>query len=456
MEQRWPALLRSTTARFILLLFLAQIAVMGGMLLLVLQASRAEMIREQKTLVGDLRDELVAGFRHGGRSELAAIITNRLNQMRSDVPVILLTAADGSLIRGNLEAWPTIIPDRTAWREINLYRAGSDRPELMGITATVLADGSRLLTGHVIDANLRLTGIIEEAMAGVVLLGIILTLCNAMILSRIMTGPIDAVVATTAAVGAGDLSRRVAISGSGDAFDALGLAINTMLDRIETLVSELRIITDGLAHDLRSPLTRAKSVLERAMVETDDPVALAALESVSREAEALLEMLSNALQISRMEAGIGRERFVETDVRELLLDLVDLYGPLAEDQGFAIVASAPKGVSVSLHRELVSQAIGNLVENALKYAVGGRNIRVTARMIDDMLLIAVADDGPGIPHELRADARRRFGRLDPARQETGSGLGLSLVEAVAGLHDGTLALKDNKPGLRVEMRLKIG
>ncbi|MDB5687406.1 MAG: sensor histidine kinase, partial [Rhizorhabdus sp.] len=422
MERPWPALLRSTTARFILLLFLAQIAVMGGMLLLVLQASRAEMIREQKMLVTDLRDELVAGYRHGGRSELAALITGRLNQMRSDVPVILLAAADGSLIRGNLEAWPTIIPDRTAWREINLYRAGNDRPELMGIMSTVLSDGSRLLTGHVIDANLRLTGIIEEAMAGVVLLGVILTLCNAMILSRIMTGPIDAVVATTAAVGAGDLSRRVVTSGSGDAFDALGEAINTMLDRIETLVSELRIITDGLAHDLRSPLTRAKSVLERAIVETDDPVALAALESVSREAESLLEMLSTALQISRMEAGIGRDRFVETDIREMLLDLVDLYGPLAEDQGFDISAGAPRDLVVSLHRELVSQAIGNLIENALKYAAGGHNIRLTARQNENVIHVAVADDGPGIPNELRADARRRFGRLDPARQKTGSGL----------------------------------
>lgn len=452
---RWPALTRSTTARFVVLAFLFQMLVTGGVLLFVQQASQRALAGEQRELVGELREELLIAYRAGGLDALAGLIRVRLESVRGDTAVVLLAAGDGTPIAGNLGAWPTVVADGTDWRTIDLYRMGRDRAETMGVATIRLPDGNRLLTGHVIDASLKLARVNAEAMAVALLVGTALTLLSALILGRILGRQIERVVATADAVGAGALARRVPIDGSGDAFDALGQSINAMLERIEALVSQLRMMTDGLAHDLKSPVTRLKSVLERAIVDARDPDALAVLEKVSLEAETLLAMLSTALLISRTEAGIGRDQLVETDVAALLTDLSEIYGPLAEDHGFAIETHAADDLRAALHRELISQAIGNLIENALKYAAGGSRIAITAAREAGGLTIAVADDGPGIAEAQREAALRRFGRLDPARQAPGSGLGLSLVEAVARLHRGRVALQDNRPGLRVVLTLAL-
>jgi signal transduction histidine kinase len=219
------------------------------------------------------------------------------------------------------------------------------------------------------------------------------------------------------------------------------------------LVGELRLVTDGLAHDLRSPVTRLRSALERAAAEAHEPAVLAALERAGAEAESLMSMLTTALQISRAEAGIGRDRFEATDIGGLIDELVELYGPLAEEHGFELVAEAPKGLFRELHRELVGQALGNMIDNAIKYATGGNRILLFARPHRSGLSIGVCDNGPGIPVERHEDARRRFGRLDPARGTAGSGLGLALIEAVARLHGGHMQLLPAEPGLCVSIDL---
>jgi signal transduction histidine kinase len=449
------SLFRSTTVRFVALVFLSQVLLTGGILAFVQKSSTGLFVAEQKALVGELRDGLVADYRADGELRLISQIKTRLQTMHAGVTVILLARADGKVAVGNLGAWPATVPQSTSWQIIKLYRTGNDRPETMGIIATRLPGGAHLLTGHVLDTHLRLTKLNQEAMISAFLLAIPLALLLALALSRLINGRVRSIAATAEAVRGGDLSHRVVLDNSGDAFDTLGRGVNTMLERIDALVSELRIVTDGLAHDLRSPITRLKSTLERAMIDTQDPIALKALEKVSVEAEALLTMLSTALQISRAEAGVGRERFIETDVSALLEDLVEIYGPVAEDQGMVLSSSADAGLTVSLHRELLSQALGNLIENALKYARGGRHIALNAVQEDGGLTLSVSDDGPGIPEDRRADARRKFGRLDPARHVTGSGLGLSLVEAVVRLHGGAMALEDNAPGLKIVLTLKI-
>ncbi|MCC6829539.1 MAG: HAMP domain-containing histidine kinase [Novosphingobium sp.] len=451
---RWGAMLRSTTARFIVLAFVLQFAVTGGVLLFVQEGSQRALAAEQRERVGELRDELRAAWRAGGAEDLRRLIATRLEATHGAVAVILYARADGTPVAGNLGAWPTVIAPQTPWRTIDLYRTGSDRPEHMGVIATRLPDGSRLLTGHVIEANLQLVRINEEAILVSLIAGLAMAALGALIIGRVLSRRIEAIAITANAVGEGALARRVDTGGSGDAFDMLGDSINAMLDRIEDLVSQLRMITDGLAHDLRLPVTRMKSVIERAIVETDDAVALAALERVSQEGETLLRMLSTALQISRAEAGIGRDRFSDVDLGAMLEDLAEIYGPLAEDKGFLLEAHAPAGLHARLHREFVSQAIGNLVENALKYASGGSSIVLSASEERGALLIAVADNGPGIPPAQREEALKRFGRLDPARHVAGSGLGLALVEAVARLHQGHIRLADNAPGLRVELLLR--
>lgn len=453
MAPRWRSLARSTTARLVVLAFLFQMLVTAGVLLFAQQASQHALTDEQQALVGELRDELRDAYGSGGQAEVRRLILIRLRSVRSDAVVILLADRAGAPIAGNIAAWPTVVPPDTDWRTIDLYRMGADRPEHMGVATTRLPDGSRLLTGHVIEANLRLTRVNAEAMLAALLIGLSLTLIGTLAFSRLLSRKIQGVVATAAAVGDGALARRVPIDGSGDAFDALGASINAMLQRIEALVSQLRMMTDGLAHDLRSPVTRLKSVLERAIVEARDADALAALEKASAEADTLLSMLSTALLISRAEAGIGREALAEIDVATLLSDLIEVYGPLVEDHGFTIVADAPPGLTARLHRELVSQALGNLIENALNHAEGGSRIAITARAAQGMLVIRVADDGGGIPVDRHGEALRRFGRLDPSRHRPGSGLGLSLVEAVARLHHGEITLNDNQPGLCVTVTL---
>jgi signal transduction histidine kinase len=449
-----PRWFRSTSTRFVALVFLLQIAATAGILFYVHQASVRALEGEQKALVAELRNDLLADYREGGETDLSKLIDTRLESVRSDIPVILLMSAGGKVIAGNLAAWPTVIPYRTDWRILDLYRMGGTRAEHIGLVTSTLPGGAHLLTGHVIEGNLTLTRINEQAMVAAFLFAIPFALLISLLLGRMINGRVRGIAMTAEAVGQGNFSHRVPMDGSGDAFDALGHGVNAMLDRIETLIGELKVITDGLAHDLRSPITRLKSKIERASIDVKDPVALTALEGVSAEAETLLAMLSTALQISRAEAGIGRDRFVAVDVKALLDDLAEVYGPVAEDQGFALIASAPGQLNATLHRELISQALGNLIENALKYADGGTAISLTARHELDHLILTVADDGPGIPPERRDEAKRRFARLDPARHVTGSGLGLSLVEAVARLHGGALMLDDGTPGLRAVLTIK--
>lgn len=450
----WHALTRSTIARFIILIFLSQLTLTGGVLLFVRQSSEEALLSEQQALVGELRDELLAGYREGGEARLVEQIHARFTAAGPQVPVILLTGRDGRVTAGNLGAWPTIVPRSTDWQAIVLYRINSVRPEPMGVIATALPNGDHLLTGHVIEGSVRLRAVNREAMLAALAMAVPLALLLAIFLGRTINARVRNIADAAEAVGAGDLSHRVRQDGSGDSFDALGHGVNAMLDRIEALVAELRIVTDGLAHDLRSPITRLKLTLERAIVETRDPAASSALQTVSAEAETLLGMLSMALQIGRAEAGIGRDRFTSVDVATLLGDLVEIYGPVAEEQGIALSCTAPAGLTVTLHRQLLSQALGNLVENALKYADGGTRVALCASADADNVVFCVADDGPGIRPDRRAEALAKFGRLDPARNIAGSGLGLSLVEAVARLHGGTIELGDNAPGLKVTVTIR--
>jgi signal transduction histidine kinase len=391
------------------------------------------------------------------------LIASRLAPPGARDAVILLIDEQSHRLAGNIAHWPPTIDYTTdrdnEWQLLSLYRVGLTQPEQMGLIATQLPDGAHLLVGHVVESDLRMRRLTSEAMVAALLLAVPLALLGAIVATRVVTARVERIAETAREVGRGDLSRRVAIEGrgSGDAFAGLASAINRMLARIEALVGELRVVTDSLAHDLRSPLTRLRATIERAMRETDDEVALGALERVGAEAETLLAMLSTALQISRAEAGIGRDRFVQTDLGRLIQDLAEVYGPLAEEQGFVLTAEGEAHGEV--HRELIGQALANLVDNAMKYGGSARRegdmIRISVASDGETVALVVDDNGPGIPAERREEALHRFGRLDPARQASGAGLGLSLAAAVARLHEGTLTLADNTPGLSVRLTLPI-
>lgn len=440
--------------RFGAMVFLFQLIGAALVLAIVHQLTQGQIEATSRQLATELRDELVASDRTAGADATQAMIETRLADGREPQEVMLLADARGATLAGNLSTWPPNVAVGEDWQIIDLFRVSGDRPERMGVIATALPGGGRLLTGHVVDSDLRFGGLMEEAMLSALLLALPLALIAAWLSARLIQARVHGVVTTARAISTGELERRVAVEGSGDSFDALATAINAMLERIMALMDELRLVTDGLAHDLRSPLTRLKAVLDRSLSDTRDPDARAAIGRALEETDIVLAMLGTALLISRTEAGLGRDALVETDLLAMLDDLQDMYGPLAEDHDVEIVVDSAGPVMAPVHRELIGQAIANLIDNALKY--GGRRIVLTAVHDRDGCRLSVADDGPGIPAALRDQALRRFGRLDAARHESGAGLGLSLVAAVARLHGGQMMLEDNEPGLRVVIALGDG
>lgn len=453
-SRRWFGFARSTIGRFVGLAFLCQFLVTGGVLLFVQQASQRTVVAADQQAVQDARDDLLALHRSGGTAALKAEIARRFRSVEGERAVLLLTDPQGRPIDGNLGAWPAGLAADGRWQIMSLYRVGRDEPEPIGVIPLKLKGGGQLLTGMVVSNSLQLARIYEEALSVAFIISLVLALVIAIMLGRILARQVSDIAQTANDVGVGALDRRVPTDGSGDAFDRLGQSINAMLERIDALVTQLRMMTDGLAHDLKSPVTRLISVVEQASAQTRDDTALDALEKVHHEAQTLRSMLTTALLISRTEAGFGGDLLRDTDIGVLLRDVGEVYGPLVEDSGFALTIAAPESLVFPLHRELVSQSLANLIENALYYAQGGDSIALSAGLADGHLLIGVADNGPGIPAENHAAALKRFGRLDPARSKPGSGLGLSLVEAVTRLHHGTVTLADNDPGLRVTLTLR--
>ncbi|MEO6040602.1 MAG: HAMP domain-containing sensor histidine kinase [Croceibacterium sp.] len=446
-----PRALGSTSARLAVLLFAAIFIPTLAMLAFMQLISARALGDEERALVREMREELLADYDSAGARGLAASIQQRVELDPSSETVLAVVARDGRITAGNMTRLPSPLP-RSGWFERRLPRAGHDAPELVRFEVTSLPDSSRLVAGHFQSSADALRRANARGLLMAALLAAPLALGLTFMLLRLVERRVSRIAHIAGQVGSGDLSRRVASDASGDAFDRLGQALNTMLERIETLVGELRLVTDGLAHDLRSPITRLQAALEQARA-ASGPGRLAALDAARAEAVGLHALLATALQITRAEAGIGRDRFRPVPVKAVLGDVAEIYGPLAEEQGFTIAVAAPEGLEVLGHRELIGQALGNLVENALHYAAGGSAIRLAGRRAGKTVVLEIADNGVGIPAERRGEALSRFGRLDPARHIAGSGLGLALVTATARLHGGTVALADARPGLLVRITL---
>lgn len=308
--------------------------------------------------------------------------------------------------------------------------------------------GGWLVTGRLLDDWQASQRGIERALLLSALVALVLGVAGAATLMRYVSRRIDAVATTADAVAAGDLARRVTVPADRhDAFDRLGLRVNAMLDRIERLMEELRIVTDSLAHDLRSPVARLRAKAEAALAAPDEGQRDMALNGLIGEADVLGRMLGVLLDISRFESTARRTGFIAADPAAIAAALADLYEPVLEDAGIAFVTDIAPVATIDLHRELLSQALANLIDNAVRHAPDGGSITLSVAQDDATVRIAVADRGPGIAPQDRDAALRRFGRLDPARSTPGAGLGLTLVAAVARLHGGRLELDDNAPGL---------
>jgi signal transduction histidine kinase len=336
-----------------------------------------------------------------------------------------------------------------------------------------LPGGFRLLVGRDLQERERLHDIIISAGRWSIAIVVVLGIAGGFFVTRRVLKRVDAMTGTTQRIMSGDLSGRLPIAGSNDELDRLAGNLNVMLERIEALMHGLKEVTDNIAHDLKTPLTRLRNRAEEALRTAEDESQYrAALERTIDESDALIRTFNALLMIARAESGQARDGMTTFDASEIAHGIGDLYEPLADDKGLTLRVEAPDAAPMHGNRELISQALANLVDNAIKYAapnnatlapaspeVNGAQPEIVVKATageGDRILLTVADTGPGIPADDRARAVERFVRLEQSRSQPGSGLGLSLANAVARLHGGELRLEDNTPGLRTVLALPRG
>ncbi|HKT85645.1 MAG TPA: HAMP domain-containing sensor histidine kinase [Novosphingobium sp.] len=442
---------RSTTFRFAALVFLFQIITAAVLLLGPAALLRSQSRAQAVAAAENMRDDLLETYSDGGLPALVNAVDNRVSRGIERAAVLLVASPGGRPLGGNLDQLPPGLTPDVSYTQIKRRRAGHASSEAMLVQSLRLPHGYILLTGTVVESERQIISRLERASMIALALSVVFAALAAFFSTRFILNRLGASIATLSDVREGDLSRRVPPDDTGDAFALLGSEVNQALERVAALNDELKIATDTLAHDLKSPLTRMRTALDRMAQQVSDPGSQPFVEQALAESERLMTIIDTALSITRAEAGLGRESFAVSDLSELLNNVAEIYSPLVEEQGRAIVVKAPASFEMLVHRQLLDQLIGNLVDNALKYGAG----TITLSLMPDGsgATITVTDRGAGIAPGRRGQALRRFSRLDEARGGGGAGLGLSLVQAVAHLHNGTVELRDGAPGLEVVVRL---
>lgn len=396
--------------------------------------------------------------RQGGIRRLVSIVERR--SRAPGASLYLVTTPVGERIAGNVEAIPPGTLDKTGESEIEYARTSEtiDTPSHAIVRVFVLPAGFRLLVGRDVEERERLGKVIRRAIGWSLALIFVLGCFASWFVARRVLRRIDGMTETAHGIMEGDLKGRLAIAGTGDELDRLALNLNAMLDRIGELMAGMQQVTDNIAHDLKTPLTRLRNKAEEALRSaTSQDELRGALDGAIEEADNLIRVFNALLMIARLEAGRISENMEDLDLSEIVSGVAELYEPLAEEVGLRLVGDVAPDLHVFGNRELVGQALANLVDNALKYgqpADGGEaTVTVAARRRDGEIELSVADHGDGIPEADRGRVLDRFIRLDASRSKPGFGLGLSMVAGVVRLHGGQLRLEDNAPGLRAVISL---
>jgi signal transduction histidine kinase len=454
-------LVRSTAFR-LTLVYLVIFALYAAALIAYFALNTDRLITEQIRETVDVEiTELTEQYTIGGLRQLILTVEN--NSLRPGSSLYLVTAPTGQALAGNVGSLAPGVLDKNGWSE-TVYRRLAEQEATQHsalVRVTQLTGGFRLLVGRDLEERARMGEIITAAARGSVALVVVLGLAGGFFVTRRVLKRFDAMTETTQRIMGGDLSERLPVTGTGDELDRLGTNLNAMLDRIEALMHGLKEVSDNIAHDLKTPLTRLRNRCEAALrAAKTETEYRAALEGMIEESDGLIRTFDALLMIARAESGQARDNMTEFDASEIVRGVAELYEPLAEQKGLALMVDAPAPATIKGNRELLSQALANLVDNAIKYArVAGaaetarREIVLGVREEGACVLITVADRGPGIAEADRARAIERFVRLPQSPSEPGSGLGLSLASAVARLHGGELRLEDNTPGLRVVISL---
>ncbi|SEF69647.1 Signal transduction histidine kinase [Bosea lathyri] len=453
-----PNLFR-TTAFKLTAVYLVVFAIFAGVILGYVAWNAQRLLDDQirSTIDAEIQG-LAEQQRLGGIRRLVNIIERR--SRGPGASLYLVTTPAGERLVGNVEALPPGALDRPGESEIEYARNsdGVDKPSRAIVRVFQLPAGFRLLVGRDVEERDRLGVVIRRAAGWSLLLVFVLGCFASWFVARRVLKRIDDMTETAHSIMAGDLKGRLAIAGTGDELDRLALNLNAMLDRIGELMAGMQQVSDNIAHDLKTPLTRLRNRAEEALRTAKSPDELrAALDGSIDEADNLIRVFNALLMIARLETGRLNDSMTELDLSEIVSGLAELYEPLAEEAGLSLVTAVAPGLQVSGNRELIGQALANLIDNALKYgepAEGGdAAVTVSATQTGAEIELAVADHGVGIPEADRARVLERFVRLDQSRSKPGFGLGLSLAAGVVRLHGGEMRLEDNAPGLRVVILL---
>lgn len=436
----------SVTARIALLAIALALVSNLALVGFVWKLTHDDAIASLRREMTERSDALYATYRRGGAQALAAAVAGA--RPPGDVSLVAAVLAPDGRRRAGFAPDRVEVPIRpTEFRVGNLAEEGSWAIHETGYLLRPVGS-DWLLTGRNLDVIEAERRAIESALALAITLSLALGVAAGLVLARYVGARLDRIAGVIDSAGEGDLSRRVGmVAGGADAFDRLAQRLNAMLGKVERLMDELRVVTDSVAHDLRSPLARLRTRAEQAVTAVDPHARDAALGGLLAETDLVLRMLTTVIEISRSEA-VSRDRFTRIEPAALVEEIADLYDPVAEEAGIAFtVAIEARPPALPLHRELLSQAVANLLDNALKHGAVGGEITLRLSRIADGIAIAVEDRGPGIAPGDHEQALKRFGRLDSARSTPGAGLGLALIDAVSRLHGGRLELADNGPGL---------
>jgi signal transduction histidine kinase len=394
---------------------------------------------------------LAERYQIAGLNGLTSLIEDRLGRQPSGSSLYLVTDASYRPLLGNLSGWPRVEVDDDGWLDFKLDTRADEPEHWARAKPFRLRGGYQLLVGRDMYELQAIRRLIVRTMVWGLVLTVALALLGGVLVSRGRIRRIGVINESIEGVVAGDLSRRIPPDPAGDDIEELVENLNHMLAELEKQVDGVRRVSDNIAHDLRTPLARLKNRLETLRLEVEDPGRREIVENAAAEADGLLATFNALLRIARIEAGSRRQGFSQVNLAALLDDVVDLYGPLLEEAGLELGIERQADLVLEGDRDLLFQAIANLVDNGLKHVPSGGKVHLEATRVGQAIRLVVADNGPGIPEAEREKALERFYRLDSSRSTPGAGLGLSLVAVVVELHQARLELLDNDPGLRVQI-----
>ena len=444
-------MIRSASLRFATLFGLV-FALSALTLVAFLWFSTANLLdRQVEAAINADAQGLVERWSEGGVPALLLTIQERLGENVDDDAIYEVTDPLERWVAGNLNQWPAKVTTPGVFYELQVARAGAR--SLADVRRYDLPGGFRLLVGRDVRGRVELRRLLTNALFSSLLVIAALGAAGAFVIRNVFRRMVAEVSATAEAIAGGDLTPRVRRSGRGDEFDRMAESINTMLERITKLMDGVRQVSNAIAHDLRTPITRARARLEDAALHARSEGELrTGVERAVSDLDNVTAVFHALMRIAEIEVGARRSAFAEIDLGPLLADLAELYSAVAEEHGgLRLRLDVPDTLAILGDRDLLQQAVANLLDNAIKFSPDGGQITLSAARVDRQIRLSVADEGPGIPEVDRPRATERFFRGEAARSTPGSGLGLALVQAVALLHEGALLLEDAHPGLRATL-----